>query len=189
MNQEILIVDDEAYIRILLEQTLEDLEEHNVDLLMGTNGLQAVDLADRQHPDVIVMDGLAKPSRRPGGYAAWEELRRSSMVRGRISDPKSSTQRSKRPPSSVGTSSNSREKPATRSPTTLRFLIKDLEKEIKRLTKTKDRLEAKVADLAVSGDHVALTESGAELTTIIAELDAAEEQWLELADEAERASN
>ena len=55
-TKKVLIVDDEAYIRILLEQTLEDLEEHNVDLLMGSNGHQAVDLADRQHPDVIVMD-------------------------------------------------------------------------------------------------------------------------------------
>lgn len=144
---------------------------------------------ERTVADVIVMDGITKPSRRPGGYAAWEEQRRSSMVRGRISDPKASAQRSTRSPAPSGTSSRSGEKPTTRSPSTLRFLIKDLEKEIKRLTKAKERLEAKVADLAVSGDHVALTESGAELTAIIAELDAAEEHWLELADEAERASN
>lgn len=144
---------------------------------------------ERTVADVIVMDGITKPSRRPGGYAAWEEQRRSSMVRGRISDPKASKQRSRRPSPSPSTPSRSDERPATRSPSTLRFLIKDLEKEIKRLTKTRDRLEAKVADLAVSGDHVALTESGAELTAIIAELDAAEEQWLQLADEAERASN
>lgn len=144
---------------------------------------------ERTVADVIVMDGITKPSRRPGGYAAWEEQRRSSMVRGRISDPKASAQRSTRSPAPSGTSSRSGEKPTTRSPSTLRFLIKDLEKEIKRLTKAKERLEAKVADLAVSGDHVALTESGAELTAIIAELDTAEEHWLELADEAERASN
>ena len=144
---------------------------------------------ERTVADVIVMDGITKPSRRPGGYAAWEEQRRSSMVRGRISDPKASAQRPTRSPAPSGTSSRSGEKPTTRSPSTLRFLIKDLEKEIKRLTKAKERLEAKVADLAVSGDHVALTESGAELTAIIAELDAAEEHWLELADEAERASN
>ena len=144
---------------------------------------------ERTVADVIVMDGLTRPSRRPGGYAAWEAQRRSSMVRGRISDPNTSTQRSPRPTSSPRNSSSSAEKPSTRSPSTLRFLIKDLEKEIKRLTKAKDRLEAKVADLAVSGDHVALSESGAELTAVIAELDAAEEQWLELADEAERATN
>jgi hypothetical protein len=71
----------------------------------------------------------------------------------------------------------------------LRFLIKDLEKEIKRLTKVKDRLELKVADLAVSGDHVELTRLGRELTAVLAELGAAEEQWLQLTDEAERASN
>lgn len=148
---------------------------------------------ERTVADVIVMDGHTRPSRRPGGYAAWEEQRRSSMVRGRISDPKSSSQRSSRAVASRSTSTpthrSSKEKPATRSPSTLRFLMKDLEKDIKRLTKSKDRLEAKVADLATTGDHVALTTSGTELTTIIAQLNAAEEQWLELADEAERASN
>lgn len=68
-------------------------------------------------------------------------------------------------------------------------MIKDLEKEIKRLTKTKDRLETKVAELATSGNHVDLTTSGAELTSVIAALEAAEEQWLQLTEEAERASN
>jgi hypothetical protein len=67
--------------------------------------------------------------------------------------------------------------------------VQDLEKEIKRLTKAKDRLELKVADLAVSGDHVELTRLGGELTAVLAELNTAEEQWLELTEEAERASN
>jgi ATP-binding cassette subfamily F protein uup len=121
---------------------------------------------ERTVADVIVMDGTARPSRRPGGYAAWEEQRRASMVRGRIADPRkapSTSSGSSTSKSSTSKSSKSKasEKPATRSPSTLRFLIKDLEKEIKRLTKVKDRLELKVADLAVSGDHVELTRLGA----------------------------
>jgi hypothetical protein len=80
-------------------------------------------------------------------------------------------------------------KKPTRSASTLRFLIKDLEKEIKRLSKVKDRLETKVAELATSGNHVDLTTSGAELTAVISELESAEEQWLQLTDEAEQASN
>jgi DNA-binding HxlR family transcriptional regulator len=41
----------------------------------------------------------------------------------------------------------------------------------------------------VSGDHIELTRLGGELTAVLTELEAAEEQWLELTDEAERASN
>ena len=144
---------------------------------------------ERTGADVIIMDGHSTPSRRPGGYAAWEEKRRSSMVRGRIADPgKSASKTSNRPKSAGATTAPTSEKP-TRSPSTLRFLIKDLEKEIKRLTKTKDRLETKVAELATSGNHVDLTTSGAELTSVIAALEAAEEHWLQLTEEAERASN
>ena len=33
MNRTILIVDDEAHIRILMEQTLEDLEDEGIELL------------------------------------------------------------------------------------------------------------------------------------------------------------
>lgn len=147
---------------------------------------------ERTVTDVIVMDGHAIPSRRPGGYAAWEELRRSSMVRGRISDPRKSVSKSAGPiakSKSVVPTSPADAKPTTRSPSTLRFLIKDLEKEIKRLVKKKDRLEQNVADLAVSGDHVELARMGADLTAVLAQLMSAEEQWLELSDEAERAAN
>ena len=140
---------------------------------------------ERTVSDVIVMDGVSVPSRRPGGYAAWEEQRRASMVRGRIADPKSRKARPARTPPTPRASTT----PATRSPSTLRFLLKDVEKELKRLTKAKERLEEKVADLALSGDHVGLAESGAELTALIAEIEVAEESWLQLSDEADRASN
>ena len=43
--------------------------------------------------------------------------------------------------------------------------------------------------IAVSGDHVELTRLGGELTAVLTELNTAEEQWLELTEEAERASN
>ena len=144
---------------------------------------------ERTVADVIVMDGHARPSRRPGGYAAWEEQRRASMVRGRIADPRKAPTTSSGSSTSKSSKAKTSEKPATRSPSTLRFLIKDLEKEIKRLTKAKDRLELKVADLAVNGDHLELTRLGGELTAVLAELNTAEEQWLELTEEAERASN
>ena len=74
-TKKVLIVDDEAYIRILLEQTLEDLESHNIDLLMGNNGYQAVDLANREHPEVIVMDVMMPEM---DGFDACEKIKHLS---------------------------------------------------------------------------------------------------------------
>ncbi|MFM7631124.1 MAG: response regulator transcription factor [Alphaproteobacteria bacterium] len=76
-TKKVLIVDDEAYIRILLEQTLEALEDHNVDLLMGTDGAQALDLADRQHPDVIVMDVMMPEM---DGFDACQKIKHLSAT-------------------------------------------------------------------------------------------------------------
>ena len=42
MNQTILIVDDEAHLRMLLQQTLEELEDEGVELLTATNGEEAI---------------------------------------------------------------------------------------------------------------------------------------------------
>ena len=38
MNKKVLIVDDEPHIRLLLEQTLDELEDLGVELLVATNG-------------------------------------------------------------------------------------------------------------------------------------------------------
>ncbi|MGC9394936.1 MAG: response regulator transcription factor [Anaerolineae bacterium] len=55
-NKQILIVDDEAFIRVLLKQTLEDLEDMGVDLLMAADGEEGVEIALRRRPDLIFLD-------------------------------------------------------------------------------------------------------------------------------------
>jgi DNA-binding response OmpR family regulator len=52
----ILIVDDEQHIRLLIEQTLEELEDDGVDLLTATNGDEALDVVANQHPDLVFLD-------------------------------------------------------------------------------------------------------------------------------------
>ena len=42
MNKKILIVDDEPHLRMLIQQTLEDLEYDGVELLTATNGEEAL---------------------------------------------------------------------------------------------------------------------------------------------------
>jgi len=51
-----LIVDDEAHIRMLIEQTLEDLEDEGVELLFAENGEQALELIKREEPDLVFLD-------------------------------------------------------------------------------------------------------------------------------------
>ena len=52
----ILIVDDEPHIRLLLEQTLEELEDEGVDLLMAENGVEALEIIKKDKPDVVFLD-------------------------------------------------------------------------------------------------------------------------------------
>jgi CheY-like chemotaxis protein len=52
----ILIVDDEQHIRLLIEQTLEELEDDGVDLLTATNGDEALDVVANQRPDLVFLD-------------------------------------------------------------------------------------------------------------------------------------
>ncbi len=56
MPKKVLIVDDEAHIRLLLEQTLEDLEDWGVELLLASNGEEALDLIRTEQPELIYLD-------------------------------------------------------------------------------------------------------------------------------------
>lgn len=54
--QKILIVDDEAHIRRLLEETLEDFEDHDVDILTAQNGIEALKIILSEHPNIVYLD-------------------------------------------------------------------------------------------------------------------------------------
>jgi DNA-binding response OmpR family regulator len=56
MNKKILIVDDEPHIRLLLEQTLEDLEDEGVELLIADNGEEALNTIKTEKPDLVFLD-------------------------------------------------------------------------------------------------------------------------------------
>jgi DNA-binding response OmpR family regulator len=56
MEPKILIVDDEAHIRLLLEQSLEDLEDEGVELLIATNGEEALELIRAERPQLVLLD-------------------------------------------------------------------------------------------------------------------------------------
>jgi len=52
----VLIVDDEQHIRLLIEQTLEELEDEGVELLTAADGEQALDVVANQPPDLVFLD-------------------------------------------------------------------------------------------------------------------------------------
>lgn len=52
----ILIVDDEPHIRILLEQTLEALEEKGVELITADNGEDALNIIIKDKPELVFLD-------------------------------------------------------------------------------------------------------------------------------------
>jgi DNA-binding response OmpR family regulator len=55
-DKKILIVDDETHIRLLIEQTLEELEDEGVELLMATNGEDALHLIQAERPQLVFLD-------------------------------------------------------------------------------------------------------------------------------------
>lgn len=54
--KKILIVDDELHIRLLLKQTLEDIEEEGVMLLTADNGENALETIGRERPELVFLD-------------------------------------------------------------------------------------------------------------------------------------
>lgn len=56
MSKKLLIVDDEAHIRMLIEQTLEDLEDEGVELLFADNGEKALGIIQEEKPDLVFLD-------------------------------------------------------------------------------------------------------------------------------------
>lgn len=56
MDKKLLIVDDESHIRMLIEQTLEELEEDGVQLLFAENGEQALQIIKEEKPNLVFLD-------------------------------------------------------------------------------------------------------------------------------------
>ncbi len=56
MSKKLLIVDDEAHIRMLIEQTLEELEDEGVEFLTAENGEQALEIIQAESPQLVFLD-------------------------------------------------------------------------------------------------------------------------------------
>lgn len=56
MPSKILVADDEAFVRLLIEQTLEDFEDEGVEILAADNGAQALETIQAEKPDLVFLD-------------------------------------------------------------------------------------------------------------------------------------
>lgn len=136
---------------------------------------------ERTVTDVIVLDGEGDASRRPGGYAAWEDERRARRTARRapkVDRPKAAPQEAK-PAAQSG----------ERSPSTVRHQLKQVESAMTAAQRRRDKLQVALDELTTASpvDHHALAAAGEQLAAAVEEVDAAEHEWLELADELDRA--
>ena len=56
MSRTILIVDDEAHLRMLIQQTLEELEDEGVELITASNGEEALARIQEARPQLVFLD-------------------------------------------------------------------------------------------------------------------------------------
>lgn len=56
MSRSVLIVDDEQHIRLLIEQTLEELLDEGVELYTASDGDEALAAIEAQQPDLVFLD-------------------------------------------------------------------------------------------------------------------------------------
>jgi DNA-binding response OmpR family regulator len=56
VSRKILIVDDEPHLRMLIHQTLEELEDEGVEILTAANGEEALATIQSEQPTLVFLD-------------------------------------------------------------------------------------------------------------------------------------
>ena len=72
METTVLIVDDEPHIRMLLEESLVDLEDQGISLLSAANGREALQLIEAHRPRLVLLDVMMPEL---SGYEVCEQVR------------------------------------------------------------------------------------------------------------------
>ncbi|MCU1455569.1 MAG: putative transporter ATP-binding protein [Acidimicrobiales bacterium] len=144
---------------------------------------------ERTVADVVVIDDDHDADRVPGGYAAWEAARRAARSAGssraRSAGPGGPARSAERAPApALDAAAEARR---TRSPSTLRRLLKDAEKELRQLERRHGTLAKDVT--AANADHLRLAELGTELAEVDVAIAAVEERWLALSEELDASSS
>ncbi len=141
---------------------------------------------DRSVEDVVAIE-QGKAAIVFGGYAGWRDQRATNKsnapIRSTVSVGPAASENVVTP-TKVAPPRESSAKSA-RSPSTLRQLMKETEKALAKATKQRDAAQLALEAAVGAGDHGAMATTGATMAEAQALIDTAEEQWLELAAEAE----
>ncbi len=73
----VLIADDEPHIRLLLEQTLEDLEDEGLEIFTAENGAEALDSIKENKPDMVFLDVMMP---KMNGFEVCSEVKNNLKI-------------------------------------------------------------------------------------------------------------
>lgn len=71
-TRSVLIVDDEIHIRALLEQTLEDLEDDGITIVIAEDGAAGLEAVRTHRPELVFLDVMMP---RMNGYDVCQEVK------------------------------------------------------------------------------------------------------------------
>lgn len=76
--KKILIIDDESHIRMLLEQTLEELEDDEVQIFTAPDGISGYEKIASEKPDIVFLDVMM-----PGksGFEVCQEVKSNEELK------------------------------------------------------------------------------------------------------------
>ena len=75
----VLIADDEPHIRLLLEQTLEDLEDEGLEIFTAENGTEALESIKENKPDMVFLDVMMP---KMNGFEVCSEVKNNLKIPG-----------------------------------------------------------------------------------------------------------
>ena len=79
MSKKVLIADDEAHIRLLLEQTLDPLLDVEVEILTADNGGDALATIRGERPDLVLLDVMMPVM---NGFDVCKQVKADAELRG-----------------------------------------------------------------------------------------------------------
>jgi DNA-binding response OmpR family regulator len=76
--RKILIVDDEAHIRLLIAQTLEELEDQGVKILSAEDGEEALEIVKAEKPNLVFLDVMMP---KLNGFDTCERIKKDMKMK------------------------------------------------------------------------------------------------------------
>lgn len=77
--KKIVIAEDQAHIRLLIEQSIEELEDEGYEFLFAQDGEAALELIVREHPDLVLLDVMMP---KMNGFEVCERMRQDKAASG-----------------------------------------------------------------------------------------------------------